>query len=135
MLPSNECPSLQLKNLMNTPKYFSSNKRQISSDILPSFLKACAHYNSVDFWFNNFDKDGKGTSSNNILNKIFGELIRFLKIYVCVILQIQRNTIPFVRSSHQRCAVKKGILRNFAKLTGKYQCQLIPIGEMGQVRL
>ena len=27
------------------------------------------------------------------------------------------------RSSHQRCSVKKGALRNFAKLTGKHICQ------------
>ena len=28
-----------------------------------------------------------------------------------------------VKSSHQRCSVKKGVLRNFAKFTGKYLCQ------------
>ena len=27
------------------------------------------------------------------------------------------------RSSHQRCSVRKGALRNFAKLTGKHKCQ------------
>ena len=27
------------------------------------------------------------------------------------------------RSSHQRCFVKKGVLRNFAKFTGKHLCQ------------
>ena len=27
------------------------------------------------------------------------------------------------RSSHQRCSMKKGVLKNFAKLTGKYLCQ------------
>ena len=27
------------------------------------------------------------------------------------------------RSIHQRCSVKKGILRNFAKFTGKHLCQ------------
>ena len=29
----------------------------------------------------------------------------------------------FIRSSHQRCSVKKGVLRNFAKFTGKRLCQ------------
>ena len=28
-----------------------------------------------------------------------------------------------LRSSHQRCSVKKGALRIFAKFTGKYLCQ------------
>ena len=27
------------------------------------------------------------------------------------------------RSSHWRCSVRKGVLRDFAKLTGKYLCQ------------
>ena len=27
------------------------------------------------------------------------------------------------RSSHRRCSVKRGILRNFAKFTGKHLCQ------------
>ena len=27
------------------------------------------------------------------------------------------------RSSHQRCSIKKGVLRNFAKFTGKHLCQ------------
>ena len=30
---------------------------------------------------------------------------------------------PFFKSSHQRCSVRKGVLRNFAKLTGKHLCQ------------
>ena len=28
-----------------------------------------------------------------------------------------------IRSNHQRCSVKKGVLRNFAKFTGKHLCQ------------
>ena len=28
-----------------------------------------------------------------------------------------------IRSSHQRCSVKKGVLRKFAKFTGKHLCQ------------
>ena len=31
-----------------------------------------------------------------------------------------------LRSSHQRCSVKKGVLRNFAKFTGKHLCQAAP---------
>ena len=27
------------------------------------------------------------------------------------------------RSNHRRCSVKKGVLRNFAKFTGKHLCQ------------
>ena len=28
-------------------------------------------------------------------------------------------------SSHRRCSLKKGVLRNFAKFTGKHPCQRI----------
>ena len=28
-----------------------------------------------------------------------------------------------LRSSHRRCSVKKGVLRNFPKFTGKHLCQ------------
>ena len=28
----------------------------------------------------------------------------------------------YIRSSHRRCSVKKGVLRNFAKFTGKHLC-------------
>ena len=31
--------------------------------------------------------------------------------------------INYLKSSHQRCSLKKGVLRNFAKLTGKHLCQ------------
>ena len=31
--------------------------------------------------------------------------------------------LTIVRSSHQSCSVTKGVLRNFAKFTGKHLCQ------------
>ena len=42
---------------------------------------------------------------------------------------IKKKTIEIIlrllkyRSSHQRCSVRKGVLRNFAKFTGKDLCQ------------
>ena len=38
------------------------------------------------------------------------------------LLQIVR-TDTIVRSSQQRCSVRKGVLRNFTKFTGKHLCQ------------
>ena len=29
----------------------------------------------------------------------------------------------YSKSSHRKCSVKKGVLRNFAKFTGKHLCQ------------
>ena len=34
------------------------------------------------------------------------------------------------RSSHQRCSVRKGILGNFAKFTGKHLCQVLFYNEV-----
>ena len=39
-------------------------------------------------------------------------------------LYVKRGSdIGVSRSNHQRCSVKKGVLRNFAKFTGKHLCQ------------
>ena len=35
-----------------------------------------------------------------------------------------------IRSSHQRCSVKKGVFRNFAKFTGKHLCQVLPFNKV-----
>ena len=37
---------------------------------------------------------------------------RFMSLDECIL-----------RSSHQRCSIKKGVLRNFVKFTGKHPCQ------------
>ena len=46
-------------------------------------------------------------------------------IYIsCLFFEIKRFSVwSFIRSSHQRCSIKKGVLRNFIKFTGKHLCQ------------
>ena len=39
------------------------------------------------------------------------------------------------RSSHRRCSVKKGVLRNFAKFTGKHLCQSLFFNKVASLRL
>ena len=39
------------------------------------------------------------------------------------------------RSSHQACSVKKGVLRNFTKFTGKHLCQRLFFIEVAGLRL
>ena len=39
-----------------------------------------------------------------------------------------------IRSSHQRCSMKKGVLRNFAKFTGKYLCQSLFFNKVAGLR-
>ena len=38
------------------------------------------------------------------------------------------------RSSHLRCSVKKGVLRNFAEFTGKYLCQRLFFNKVAGLR-
>ena len=38
------------------------------------------------------------------------------------------------RSSHQRCSIRNGVLRNFAKLTGKQKCQSLFFNEVAGLR-
>ena len=33
------------------------------------------------------------------------------------------HLLTAIRSSHRRCSIKNGVLKNFAKLTGKHLCQ------------
>ena len=47
--------------------------------------------------------------------------VRFTCILFCIMkLALYLKTI---RSSHRTCSVRKGVLRNFAKFTGKHLCQ------------
>ena len=39
------------------------------------------------------------------------------------------------RSSHQRCSIKKGVLRNFAKFTGKHLCQSLFLNKVAGLTL
>ena len=39
-----------------------------------------------------------------------------------------------IRSSHRRCSVKKGVLRNFAKFTGKHLCQTLFFNNIAGLR-
>ena len=38
------------------------------------------------------------------------------------------------RNSHRRCSVKKGVLRNFAKFTGKHLCQTLVLNNLAGLR-
>ena len=37
-------------------------------------------------------------------------------------------------SSHQRCSMKKGVLKNFAKFTGKHLCQSLFLNKVAELR-
>ena len=70
-----------------------------------------------------------------VINKLQFLNITYKKYYLICRLNIKQrmpniklvlHSVHFSRqhrSSHQRCSMKKGVLKNFAKLTGKYLCQ------------
>ena len=41
----------------------------------------------------------------------------------------------WVGSSHRRCSIKKGVLKNFSKLTGKHLCQSLFFNKVTDLRL
>ena len=43
------------------------------------------------------------------------------------------NTLVKGRSSHWRCFVRKGVLRNFARFTGKHLCQSLYFNKFAEV--
>ena len=53
-------------------------------------------------------------------------------ISLCLVLL--QTVIGGKRSSHQRCSMKKGILRNFAKFTGKHLCQSLFFNKVAGLR-
>ena len=42
--------------------------------------------------------------------------------------------VACVRSSHQRCSIKKGVLRNFAKFTEKHLCQSLFLNKVSGLK-
>ena len=47
---------------------------------------------------------------------------QFIALFIVSLLKI-KYYFSSHRSSHQRCSIKKGVLRNVAKFTGKHLCQ------------
>ena len=45
------------------------------------------------------------------------------------------NPVAILRSSHQRCSVKKGVLGKFAKFTGKHLCQSLFFNNVAGLQL
>ena len=48
--------------------------------------------------------------------------------------QVWLTLLALNRSSHRRCSVRKGVLRNFAKSTGKYLCQRLFLNKVAGLR-
>ena len=47
---------------------------------------------------------------------------------------LETNEFPYVRSTHWRCSVKKGVFRNFAKFTRKHLCWSLFLNKVSGLR-
>ena len=49
---------------------------------------------------------------------------------------VKKNLIrkDISRSSHQKCSIKKGVVRNFVKFTGRHMCQSIFFNKVAGLR-
>ena len=45
------------------------------------------------------------------------------------------NVILTIRGSHRRCSVKKGVVGNFTKFTGKHLCRSLFFNKVAGLRL
>ena len=59
---------------------------------------------------------------------------RYSKTYFHSFIPLNLNSLTSFRSSHRRCSVKKGVLRNFAKFTGKHLCQSLFFNKVAGLR-
>ena len=72
---------------------------------------------SVSYLRNN---KGDQNTNLNLRPKKVGQRMKI--IYSNYFVEVHQ-VLHYVRSSHRRCSVRKGFLRNFAKFTGKRLCQ------------
>ena len=104
-----------LESLSNTVKCLQAVwlatllKRNLRTGVLDPAIHKCS---LIKLFWNNSQNSQKNTCVGEFLNKVAGpQKYNFIK---------KRLTY---RSSHLSCYVGKGVLRNFAKFTEKYQFQ------------
>ena len=68
-----------------------------------------------------------------ILNLIRRKIIKHT-LKINILENIFNPMVSMGRSSHQRCFVKKGVLRNFAKFTGKHLCHRLIFNDVAGLR-
>ena len=111
-----KCSNIYAKLHCSFEKY--SYIKPLVNHTVISFHK---HYSISKFFFkfSNFaNKEQIWTSQK--------EHVSYYSLQMQLILQLPNRTKSFPsnsRSSHQRCSVKKGVLRNFAKFIGKHMCR------------
>ena len=86
---------------------------------------------------NNSDWNQRTVDQDNIYDKSFQKLEYKLLYYNWNFWFYHLLQVPFYgvfRSSHQRCSIKKGVFKNFAKFTCKHLCRSIFFNEVEGLR-
>ena len=47
---------------------------------------------------------------------------------------LRKHLIENIRSNHKRCSIRRGVLKNFAKFTGKHLCQSLFFNKVAGLR-
>ena len=55
-------------------------------------------------------------------------------IFPSLLINFYYHVVLLLRSSHHRCSMKKGFLRNFTKFTGKHLCQKLFFNKVTDLR-
>ena len=71
---------------------------------------------TVNLWYNFY-------GAQSLLHQLIVNFTKFSKLENCL-----------NRNSHQRCSMKKGVLRNFVKFTGKHLCQSLFFNKVAGLR-
>ena len=69
-------------------------------------------------------KLNKPSTQGSNKKKHFRPNLNINEMYLSISISFMKDIVlELLRSSHRRCSVKKGVLRKFAKFTGKHLCQ------------
>ena len=97
--------------------------KRTSNDILIPFFVEASTWIQLDTSVSLINISLSQLNSTMIKTKV---MIRLNKKICFGFISLQNKWIIYItigRSSHQRCSIIKGVLRNFAKFTGKHLCQ------------
>ena len=117
------------KRFILSSQQLSLIKASINFIYIFQFANECIEISHINFLSNSFSGH---PISLSCLMSIKITSWKLFEIYLKYTLVQLRWYI--LRSSYQRCSIKKGVLRNFAKFTGKHLCQSLFFNKVAGLR-
>ena len=75
------------------------------------------------------------TKKGNVLLPKSDYIFKHIKVYFSSDASIFISEKALFRSSHQRCSIKRGVLKNVSKFTGKRLCQSLFFNKVAGLQL